>query len=260
MKTIYTSLMISAIAFISGCNPNHPTPGTPSSYKVKTIMIAPITPNANSYYDTITFTYDGLGRILTIRPKRNANSEATNTYNGTTMLMDNHWNSGSGDVSGVLNSQNLLVSGICDYHGMDPSVTTQCVYDTAGFLQVQNTSVSTTSETKTFHWQDSCLVSILDQTSSGISQTVTFTYYPNQREYRDYGLETWLDVVKADFLFQQALVVGTMRSGHSKYLLKTRTDSSGTLNYSYTFDQYGRVSTQTETFSGGGSILTYTYY
>ncbi|MBS1683818.1 MAG: hypothetical protein JSS76_03635 [Bacteroidetes bacterium] len=265
MKTIYSSIIILTLVFAAGCNPNHPTPGTPSSYKVKTIILDPNTGGT----DTALITYDAQGRILSCYPKLyRADYDVYYTYTGNSMTIQ-HSYSWSGNIFDCkLNASGYLDSiGLYDFN-YSRVTSARFTYNSDGFL-IRQIEPDSSSELYirgydiSYVWSDSCLTSMTDSLYGRASNTATYTYYTT-REYRDRGLEDIANsysYMMPDIALRGVLVLGNALGGHSKYLRKTKTINGGnTINYSYDFDVYGRVITQRETEAGNTKTYHYTYY
>ena len=276
MKTTLRLFVAGALLLIvslMSCNPSHPTPGTPSSYKVKQIIT---TGSYSIGSDTTTITYDALGRITAIAPQVNGGYEATYSFFGDSVYID-AFNNGGNDTWGVLNANGFLSrtvdSGrfrcICtsdhfsiDYH-----------YDNNGFITLMTISRFNEAPYNIyFQWNDSCLTTVtMDSGASTIPNTykVVNTYFPNGTEYRDNGLgEIWNYISEEHSGLGQFFVFGHVCGRPSKKLIKNCTvtgnlwghDASRTLDYSYSFDQYGRVATQTTISGIGTTVQQFVYY
>lgn len=256
----FAAVLLLLLAILSGCNPNHPTPGAPSSYKVKTIITT--SPGASGN-DTTTFTYDAIGRVVKVQPTINGGYEATYRFFADSMDIV-AYNNGINSARGRLNTSGTLAStvnycpGCGNYRPENYHIL--YTYDNAGFMvDMTEVTYNTPSNSYHFQWIDSCLMSVSADTASF---SVTNTYYANTREYRDNGQENmWGPMNVWNSGLGQFYLFGSVCGGHSKLLLKSSTYANGfVFNYSYTFDQYGRVATQTTTSNNGTTVQQYTYY
>ena len=272
MKTnlrLFVAGALLLIASLMSCNPSHPAPGAPSSYKVKTIILEPNTGGT----DTMLITYDGMGHLLSCYPQLyRADYDVYYTYTGTTMTIQHSYSWPGNLFQCKLNSLGLLDSvGLHDFN-YSRVATARFTYNSDGFL-IHQIEPDTSAELNikgyvtSYGWTDSCLTSMTDSVFGRTSNTATYTYYTT-REYRDRGLEDIASIpvssyayMMPDIALRNVLVLGSALGGHSKYLRKTKTiNGVNTTNYSYDFDVYGRVITQTETQAGNTRTFHYTYY
>ncbi|MBS1623021.1 MAG: hypothetical protein JST83_03310 [Bacteroidetes bacterium] len=175
----YVAAGLLLIGSLMGCNPNHPTPLTPSSYKVKTVTVDQFSPS--------TITYDNQGRIIDIGFP-NLAFEASYFYSGSSLTIVPHVQGSLGDTAIIdLDAQGRMV--LLKYiESFDDTILISYTYDNAGFMQTKESRITHTdprnpSQRDKFYyqWVDSCLMSVRSDSNGTIE---TYSYYPI-REYRD---------------------------------------------------------------------------
>jgi YD repeat-containing protein len=167
-----------------------------------------------------TYTYDAQGRCVSANENNNL---TTYTYGQGTVTI----NSSTGTTYGALNSNGLIIRG---------SDSTYYTYDANGYLIAETNTGTGNSQTNTI--SNGNLVSEV-QTVSGSTVTNTFTY-GSSYDSRNFGL--------------------AFRGKQSVNLCTSNISSGSTTTYSYTYDSYGRIATETISQSGPVVSYTYTYY
>lgn len=172
---------------------------------------------------TTTYTYDGQGRITLSQPS-SGNVTSYSYGNGSITVT-----SGTTVITGTLNGQNLLTSTNTGF---------TFTYDNNGYL-IASTAGASKSTVNTI--TDGNVTS--STTNDNGNSTTTVYSYSTKSDYRDYGQSFF--------------------GKNSKNLVTTETisNANGTLvfTHTYTFDEQGRVQTETTTGNNTTDVLTFVY-
>ena len=237
IKTSAIALLFMSLLVImaDSCRKDTPLSSGPLSVsKVKTA----ITTSSSGVADTVTYTYDSLGRQLTSRIDTLVTSY---TYASGSVVMNYLLN---GEAFATTYTTNTLGLAISDSKG---NVYT---YDPNNYLLSMTYTGSGNADTSTYTISGGNVSgSVQYQTATAINNVITITYtYLSTLDSRSYGLA-----------FLGAPDKNLIQTENITQVLNGSTYTTS-YSYSYTFDASGRVAQQVQASGSATYTTVYTYY
>lgn len=221
--------------------------GTASSYKVKTI-VSSVTQSGSTTNDSITYVYDASGRL--VADVHSGGASESVVYNGSTFTLTTYHY--PNPYTGHLNTQGLVSSITTPTIPAGSFYISNFNYDNNGyFINGNSLTGSNPTDTTVDTYTNNNLVHE-DFGSLGFNTNT----YSSTTEYRDFGFSGIYNSLNGPDVW-----CGTVFGHNSKNLISSSIDDTGaTTTFTYTFDSYGRVVTETQTSPGNVTSLRFTYY
>lgn len=260
-KYTYLFLALATVVLLSACQaevdermntPGTDSTGTTTSNRIKTYTESYASPTEGSYSASFNVTYDNSNRITALVSATSPETKFVYAYPSAQHATGDIYNDGALTIHEdfFLNSLGYLDSTF-QYNNTEDTTTEKYFYSASG--QLAN-------------------VKEYEYTSSGpvLDNTTTYTYDAagNQIKSEDSNGNVETSTYYTDLLYTPPMVgtPGSAAFAKKANLVKTRTVVSNgspvtSLQYTYSFDDRNRISTEKAVASDGSTVIkSYTYY